>query len=194
MNKLNQLVWWIADLTESYRKDSGETLLTYLYDAKYRVINDKILDTDFEKQDIDEDAELGGKGGDYPPTDAINQMHRYRDAIYYSKEHEPYRSKEIIGGYILFPGRGDDEYISQRYFSTSVEEVNIDAFPLLPNANEELEGRLLKHHLHNILIEHVTTESHVSKAKPQRTKVIQSQAILSIICCAYVKKMVLTNQ
>ena len=96
-------------------------------------------------------------------------MHRYRDAIYYSKEHEPYRSKEIIGGYILFPGRGDDEYISQRYFSTSVEEVNIGAFPLLPNANEELEGRLLKQHLHKILIEHVTTESHVSKAKPQRT-------------------------
>ena len=157
------------DIVLNISKDSGETLLTYLYDAKYRVINDKILDTDFEKQDIDEDAELGGKGGDYPPTDAINQMHRYRDAIYYSKEHEPYRSKEIIGGYILFPGRGDDEYISQRYFSTSVEEVNIGAFPLLPNANEELEGRLLKQHLHKILIEHVTTESHVSKAKPQRT-------------------------
>lgn len=157
------------DIVLNISKDSGETLLTYLYDAKYRVINDKKLDTDFEKQDIDEDAELGGKGGDYPPTDAINQMHRYRDAIYYSKEHELYRSKEIIGGYILFPGRGDDEHISQRYFSTSVEEVNIGAFPLLPNANEKLEGRLLKQHLHKILMEHVTTENHVSKAKPQRT-------------------------
>ena len=157
------------DIVLNISKDSGETLLTYLYDAKYRVINDKKLDADFEKQDIEEDAELGGKGGDYPPTDAINQMHRYRDAIYYSKEHEPYRSKEIIGGYILFPGRGDDEHISKRYFSTSVEDVNIGAFPLLPNANEELEGRLLKQHLRRILMENITTESHVSKAKPQRT-------------------------
>ena len=155
------------DIVLNISKDSGETVLTYLYDAKYRVINDKKLDKDFEEQDIDEAIVLGG--GDYPPTDAINQMHRYRDAIYYSKEHEPYRSKEIIGGYILFPGRGDDEHISQRYFSTSVEDVNIGAFPLLPNANKELEGRLLKAHLHKILMEHVATESHVSKAKPQRT-------------------------
>ena len=58
----------------------------------------------FETQDITENTVM--PRGDYPPTDAINQMHRYRDAIYYSKEHEPYRSKEVIGGYILFPGRG----------------------------------------------------------------------------------------
>ena len=62
-------------------------------------------------------------------------MHRYRDAIYYSKEHEPYRSKEIIGGYILFPGRGSDEYVKKRYYSASVESVNIGAFPLLPNSD-----------------------------------------------------------
>ena len=155
------------DIVLNISKDSGETVLTYLYDAKYRVINDKKLDKDFEEQDINEAVELGG--GDYPPTDAINQMHRYRDAIYYSKEHEPYRSKEIIGGYILFPGRGDDEHISQRYFSTSVEDVNIGAFPLLPNANKEQEGRLLKAHLHKILMEHMVTDSHVLKAKPQRT-------------------------
>ena len=155
------------DIVLNISKDSGETVLTYLYDAKYRVINDKKLDKDFEAQDIDEAMVLGG--GDYPPTDAINQMHRYRDAIYYSREHELYRSKEIIGGYILFPGRGDDEHISQRYFSTSVEDVNIGAFPLLPNANKEQEGRLLKVHLHKILMEHLATESHVSKAKPQRT-------------------------
>ena len=107
--------------------------MTYLYDAKYRVINDKKLDKDFEEQDIAEMSNF--PGGDYPPTDAINQMHRYRDAIYYSKEHEPYRSKEIIGGYILFPGRGNDEYIKRRYYSASIESVNIGAFPLLPNSD-----------------------------------------------------------
>ena len=60
-------------------------------------------------------------------------MHRYRDAICYSKEHEPYHSKGIIGGYNLFPDRGDDEYINLRNFCTSVEEANIGAFPLLPS-------------------------------------------------------------
>ena len=155
------------DIVLNISKESGETILTYLYDAKYRVINDKKLDKDFEEQDIKEAEEL--TGGDYPPTSAINQMHRYRDAIYYSREHEPYRSKEIIGGYILFPGRGDDEHIRRRYFSESVEQVNIGAFPLLPNANKEQEGLLLKDHLRKILMEYATTYSHVSKAKPQRT-------------------------
>lgn len=150
------------DIVLNIRKASGEVVLTYLYDAKYRVINDKKLDIDFEEQDIAEMSDL--PGGDYPPTDAINQMHRYRDAIYYSKEHEPYRSKEIIGGYILFPGRGSDEYIKKRYYTASVETVNIGAFPLLPKSDS-----LLKMHLDDILMKYVTTDTHVAKAKPQRT-------------------------
>jgi hypothetical protein len=150
------------DIVLNIRKSSGEVILTYLYDSKYRVINDKQLDGDFEEQDIDENVKM--PGGDYPPTDAINQMHRYRDAIYYSKEHEPYRSKEIIGGYILFPGRGSDEYIKKRYYSTSIESVNIGAFPLLPNSDSLLEA-----HLKKILMEYTNTEVHVAKAKPQRT-------------------------
>ena len=150
------------DIVLNIRKASGEVVLTYLYDAKYRVINDKKLDEDFEAQDITENTIM--PGGDYPPTDAVNQMHRYRDAIYYSKEHEPYRSKEIIGGYILFPGRGNDEYIKKRYYSASVESVNIGAFPLLPNSYS-----LLKKHLEDILMKYTNSEVHVAKAKPQRT-------------------------
>lgn len=150
------------DIVLNIRKASGEVVLTYLYDAKYRVINDKKLDADFEEQDMSENMAM--PGGDYPPTDAVNQMHRYRDAIYYSKEHEPYRSKEIIGGYILFPGRGDDEYVKKRYYSASVESVNIGAFPLLPNSCS-----LLKKHLEDILMKYASSEMHVAKAKPQRT-------------------------
>ena len=150
------------DIVLNIRKASGEIVLTYLYDAKYRVINDKKLDKDFEEQDIAEMSVL--PGGDYPPTDAINQMHRYRDAIYYSKEHEPYRSKEIIGGYILFPGRGSDEYVKKRYYSASVESVNIGAFPLLPNSDI-----ILREHLNDILMNYTEADSHVAKAKPQRT-------------------------
>ena len=150
------------DIVLNIRKTSGEVVLTYLYDAKYRVINDKMLDKDFEEQDFVENVNM--PGGDYPPTDAINQMHRYRDAIYYSKEHEPYRSKEIIGGYILFPGRGSDEYIKKRYYSASVDSVNIGAFPLLPNSDS-----LLRAHLDDILMKYSATDTHVAKAKPQRT-------------------------
>lgn len=150
------------DIVLNIRKASGEVVLTYLYDAKYRVINDKKLDKDFEEQDFAEMSNF--PGGDYPPTDAINQMHRYRDAIYYSKEHEPYRSKEIIGGYILFPGRGNDEYIKRRYYSASIESVNIGAFPLLPNSES-----LLRVHLDDILMKFTTADTHVAKAKPQRT-------------------------
>lgn len=150
------------DIVLNIRNSSGEYVLTYLYDAKYRVINDKMLDKDFEEQDVKESCDM--PGGDYPPTDAINQMHRYRDAIYYSKEHEPYRSKEVIGGYILFPGRGDDGSIKKRYYSTSIESINIGAFPLLPNNDS-----LLREHLENILLNFTGSEMHVAKAKPQRT-------------------------
>ena len=150
------------DIVLNIRKASGEVVLTYLYDAKYRVINDKRLDKDFEEQDLVEMGDL--PGGDYPPTDAINQMHRYRDAIYYSKEHEPYRAKEIIGGYILFPGRGNDAYIKRRYYSASVESVNIGAFPLLPHSDS-----LLSVHLEDILMRYTAADTHVAKAKPQRT-------------------------
>lgn len=155
------------DIVLNIRKESGEVVLTYLYDAKYRVINDKRLDRDFEKQDAEE-GELF-KGGDYPPTDAINQMHRYRDAIYYSKQDNSYDSKEVIGGYILFPGRGEDESINNRYYSKSVESVNIGAFPLLPCKDSTKEGTLLKEHLKDILMSKTTSEKHVAKAKPQRT-------------------------
>ena len=53
------------DIVLNIRKASGEVVLTYLYDAKYRVVNDKKLDKDFEAEDIAELEQL--EGGDYPP-------------------------------------------------------------------------------------------------------------------------------
>ena len=94
--------------------------MTYLFDAKYR-INDR-TDT----------------GVDTPPDDAINQMHRYRDAIYYkdNKEGDASLKKEVIGGYILFPGNGDPMEVARAKFQQSLDEVNIGAFPLRPNDTE----------------------------------------------------------
>ena len=119
--------------------------MTYLFDAKYR-INDR-TDT----------------GVDTPPDDAINQMHRYRDAIYYGSNYQEHIAKEIIGGYILFPGRGTNENVKERYFWKSIEKVNIGAFPLLPNE----ENTLLREHLEDILLKKTKMEQ-IIDAKPQR--------------------------
>lgn len=169
------------DIVLNIRKKDN-FVLTYLYDAKYRVWSDKKLDADIEQEDLDEMASLDGEaeikllhGADYPPSDAINQMHRYRDAIYYGldKDKRP-DSKEIIGGYILFPGRGDDKHIKERYFSKSIDRVNIGAFPLLPlngkngEDGKDIEGPQLLEHLKDILLEKNVAYSHVEKAVPQR--------------------------
>lgn len=161
----------------------GQEELTYLFDAKYRVWSDPQLDKEVEEQDAaDWEKELEGKerllGADYPPSDAINQMHRYRDAIYYGMdEKERPRNKEIIGGYILFPGRAKGDVT--RYFSASIQKINIGAFPLLPFglASEEKssqtpdfepEGQELYNHLKSILIEKKSVYAHVRDAIPQR--------------------------
>ena len=140
------------DIVLTIRKPDGFEL-TYLFDAKYRVSDDN----EFTKEDKDEINTL--RAADYPPSDAINQMHRYRDAIYYGSDRQTHSAKEIIGGYILFPGRGDDAAVRNRYFYKSIETVNIGAFPLLPDHNDpDNEGSLLYEHLTKVLTEQTAYE------------------------------------
>ncbi|MBD5342586.1 MAG: DUF2357 domain-containing protein [Bacteroides sp.] len=136
--------------------------LTYLFDAKYRLLDDNKLN----REDREEWSASGG--ADTPPADAINQMHRYRDAIYYGSDRQTHAAKEIIGGYILFPGRGDNESVRERFFYKSIKTVNIGAFPLLPDANDPSnEGSLLHEFLTKILrAEHVA--DHLDSAIPQK--------------------------
>lgn len=93
--------------------------MTYLFDAKYRI-------------------EGRTNGVDTPPEDAINQMHRYRDAIYYKEHSSNELKKEVIGGYILFPGDGQKADVAVSKFYKTIEEVNIGAFPLRP---KDVENR-----------------------------------------------------
>ncbi|MDY4874623.1 MAG: DUF2357 domain-containing protein, partial [Alloprevotella sp.] len=151
------------DIVVTIRKPDG-FVLTYLYDAKYRVQDDK---NDCE---LDEGADIDI--ADYPLPDAINQMHRYRDAIYYAmKEDERPRGKEIIGGYILFPGRTEGDAIESRYFYKSIKEVNIGAFPLLPADEEHRDDLvlcdLLEKHLREILMENTAYEQ-IKDSIPQK--------------------------
>ena len=147
-------------------------VLTYLYDAKYRVWSDRNLDVTDDWIEQDEDMAADFKGADYPPADAINQMHRYRDSIYYCGDDDKLR-KEIVGGYILFPGRGDDESIARRFYSQSISRINIGAFPLLPSGEEvspanDPEGPQLFNHLKDIILARTTYFGHVKDAVPQR--------------------------
>jgi len=151
------------DIVVTIRKPDG-FVLTYLYDAKYRVQDDK---NDCE---LDEGADIDI--ADYPLPDAINQMHRYRDAIYYAmKEDERPRGKEIIGGYILFPGRTEGDTIENRYFYKSIKTVNIGAFPLLPASDEHREDivlcDLLEKHLREILMKN-TAYDQIKNSIPQK--------------------------
>lgn len=108
--------------------------MTYLFDAKYRI----------DGKD---------KGVDIPPEDAINQMHRYRDAIYYKDYDVNALKKEVIGGYILFPGDGEPNDVAASKFYKTIKEVNIGAFPLRP---KDVENRKL---LENFIDELIHTKS-----------------------------------
>lgn len=78
--------------------------MTYLFDAKYRIEGKR-------------------QGVDVPPDDAINQMHRYRDAIYYKDYEARALKKEVIGGYILFPGDGKLADVEVSKFYKTIKEV-----------------------------------------------------------------------
>ena len=149
------------DIVVTIKKKDG-FVLTYLYDAKYRVQDDA------KDGELDEGVTVDV--ADYPLPDAINQMHRYRDAIYYSMKTDVRPSaKEIIGGYILFPGRVEGDEIYNRYFYKSIKNVNIGAFPLLPSTDEKeiIQCDLLEKHLREILLEDSIYE-HVKDSIPQK--------------------------
>lgn len=151
------------DIVVTIKKTDG-FVLTYLYDAKYRVQDDK------NDGELDEGVDIDF--ADYPLPDAINQMHRYRDAIYYAmKEDERPIGKEIIGGYILFPGRTEGDAIENRYFYKSIKQVNIGAFPLLPTDEEHKEEivmcNLLEKHLEEILLDNTAYEQ-IKNSIPQK--------------------------
>lgn len=86
----------------------------WIFDAKYRIAN---------RHDID-----------LAPDDAINQMHRYRDALVQLQEvghNWQEKRRPIVGAYVLYPGNFSEKNDKNPY-SESINEVGIGAFPLLP--------------------------------------------------------------
>ena len=119
--------------------------MTYLFDAKYRIDGKE-------------------RGVDVPPEDAINQMHRYRDAIYFRDYDANALKKEVIGGYILFHGDGEPNDVAVSKFYRTIKEVNIGAFPLRP---KDKDNRLL---LEQFVEELIRTKSYetISNVIPQK--------------------------
>ena len=103
------------DIILRLTKRKKDLKYTFLFDAKYRI-------DDTPKQ-----------GMDVPPPSAIDQMHRYRDAIYYIEQDTRAPKREVIGGYVLFPGNYTKEEYENSYYHDSVEKIGIGAFPLRPS-------------------------------------------------------------
>lgn len=100
----------------------GETVV-WLFDAKYRIKKSREFDV----------SSVGMP--DEVPDDAINQMHRYRDAVIHQelgKEGDVIKSRPIFGAYALYPGFFDQEKEENPY-KKAIDEVGIGAFSLLPD-------------------------------------------------------------
>ena len=119
------------DIVLRLSKKDNVVQYTYLFDAKYR-----IRDTTIPKNN----------GVEVPPVGAIDQMHRYRDAIYYTHSHDEKLKREVIGGYVLYPGNLNKEQFVGSYYYRSIDEVNIGAYPLKPGGHwksmYDKEGRI----------------------------------------------------
>ena len=111
-----------------------EKQFIWLFDAKYRIKTEKNRFDDINK-DIDTI--------DYAPDDAINQMHRYRDALIHLSGSEnktlgiqAKKSRPVFGAFALYPGFFDQNIYSNPY-EDPINEVGIGAFALLPSQIEK---------------------------------------------------------
>ena len=108
-------------------------------------------------------------GVDVPPDDAINQMHRYRDAINYRDYAEAPLKNEVIGCYILFHSDGEPTNVEVSKFYRTIKEVNIGAFPLRPNDNEN--RKLLEDFIWELI--EIKAKDTVQQVIPQKGTVME---------------------
>ena len=76
---------------------------------------------------------------DRVPDDAINQMHRYRDALLYQHQETGKLSRPVFGAFALYPGfveQGDESLISP--YQEAIHKIGVGAFPLLPSAGGDI--------------------------------------------------------
>lgn len=119
----------------------------WLFDAKYRIRteNDR-----YSNDDIDTT--------DFVPEDAINQMHRYRDALIRitddARSLALQKSRPVFGAFALYPGYFDQQTTENPY-AEAIQEIGIGAFALLPSS----DGNTGHHWLSAFLKEQIGDDS-----------------------------------
>ena len=109
-------------------QERGEVEYKFIFDAKYRL--EKRSETG-EEEDAQKETPLG------PPSDSINTMHRYRDAIIAEHEvGEENWKRPVVGAYVLFPCPEEEKFKENHPFYKSISEVNVGAFPFMPGSTE----------------------------------------------------------
>ena len=106
--------------------------MQWIFDAKYRIADNS-----------------NGTDSDKAPDEAINQMHRYRDALIYinqANDGELEKSRPILGAFVLYPGWFDEADTSNPY-QDAIEAVGIGGFPLLRGGPISVYGIFWKHGL-----------------------------------------------
>jgi hypothetical protein len=110
-------------------EDPGWPKLQLLFDAKYRI------DTTQHYKD-----QYGTSG---PPEDALNVLHRYRDAILEKDgiRSESKKSKRsVVQAAVLFPSHDSQQnQFSQSRLWKSLDKLGVGAVPLLPGETKYLE-------------------------------------------------------
>ena len=154
-HSMAHIVEQIPDIVMTITENSGEkNSYTYLFDAKYQIMSLPSA----------ENPQM-----DAAPYNTINEMHRYRDAILYRQskvagEYNGLLKHEVIGAYVLFPGRVDSAFDYQPFIS----EENIGAIPLLPGEN----GTKMLHYYLSQFLGHNTKFEHLHAAITTRGTVM----------------------
>jgi uncharacterized protein len=107
----------------------------WLFDAKYRI------DTSGNESDLD-----------LVPDDAINQMHRYRDALIHlsGTDEGSKKTRPFIGAYVIYPGwfpDGIQRVPSENPYAEAITAIGIGAFPALPGQKNEWLTSFFSSHL-----------------------------------------------
>lgn len=98
----------------------------YILDAKYRLDQS----TSYERR-------FGMPG---PPTDALNTLHRYRDAILGEESAVDRDRRTVLQAVALFPYRETTPgTFAQSQLNKALQNVGVGAIPLLPNATQHLK-------------------------------------------------------
>ncbi|MEX2547282.1 MAG: DUF2357 domain-containing protein [Chloroflexota bacterium] len=103
---------------------AGWPRMFIVFDAKYR------LDATDEYV-----ASFGGPGA---PVDAVNALHRYRDAIVLAASADQALGRPVVKGAALFPLTAGDEFKSHKLWR-SLESLGIGALPFLPDSTALVE-------------------------------------------------------